>query len=118
LLSSLEREIRKLNAQSALFSQAVAEQVGINSSDFECLDIIILRGTATAGELASASGLATGAITGAIDRLERAGFARRAHDTADRRRVLVRRSPTSSAGLRRSTHLCTARLGPAVALQR
>ena len=93
LLSSLEREIRKLTAQSVLFSQAVAERVGINSSDLECLDIIILRGFATAGELAAATGLTTGAITGVIDRLERAGFARRERDTEDRRRVLVRALP-------------------------
>ena len=93
LLGSLEREIRKLSAQSVLFSQAVAERVGINSSDLECLDIIVLRGTATAGELAAATGLTTGAITGVIDRLERAGFARRERDVEDRRRVLVRALP-------------------------
>jgi DNA-binding MarR family transcriptional regulator len=93
LLRSLEREIRKFSAQSVLLSQAVAERVGINSSDLECLDIIILRGTVTAGELAAATGLTTGAITGVIDRLERAGFARRERDTEDRRRVLVRALP-------------------------
>jgi DNA-binding MarR family transcriptional regulator len=93
LLHNLEREIRKVSAQSVLFSQAVAERVGINSSDLECLDIIVLRGTVTAGELAAATGLTTGAITGVIDRLERAGFARRERDTEDRRRVLVRPLP-------------------------
>jgi len=93
LLSSLEREIRKVSAQSVLFSQAVAERVGINSSDLECLDIIVLRGTVTAGELAAATGLTTGAITGVIDRLERARFAQRERDAEDRRRVLVRALP-------------------------
>jgi DNA-binding MarR family transcriptional regulator len=93
LLRDLEREIRKLSAQSVLFSQAVAERVGINSSDLECLDIIVLRGTVTAGELAAATGLTTGAITGVIDRLEKGGFARRERDTEDRRRVLVRPLP-------------------------
>ena len=33
--------------------------------------------------------LTTGAITGLIDRLERAGFARRSADPTDRRRVIV-----------------------------
>jgi DNA-binding MarR family transcriptional regulator len=37
--------------------------------------------------------LTTGAITGVIDRLEKAGFARRERDTEDRRRVLVRPLP-------------------------
>lgn len=93
LLSRLEREIRQVSAQSVLFSQAVAERVGVNSSDLECLDFIILRGTVTAGELAAATGLTTGAITGVIDRLENAGFARRERDAEDRRRVLVRALP-------------------------
>ena len=93
LLSSLEREIRKVSAQSVLFSQTVAERVGINSSDLECLDIVVLQGTVTAGELAAATGLTTGAITGVIDRLEKAGFARRERDVEDRRRVLVRALP-------------------------
>lgn len=93
LLSSLEREIRELSTQSVLLSQAVAERVGVHSSDLECLDIIVLHGVATPGELATATGLTTGAITGVVDRLEKAGFARRERDTEDRRRVLVRPLP-------------------------
>src|SRR5262249_38759150 len=47
----------------------------------------------SAGELAEATGLTTGAITGVIDRLERAGFARRDRHGSDRRKVLVRALP-------------------------
>jgi DNA-binding MarR family transcriptional regulator len=43
----------------------------------------------TAGELAQRTGLTTGAITGVIDRLEQAGFVRRAEDPGDRRRVII-----------------------------
>jgi DNA-binding MarR family transcriptional regulator len=43
----------------------------------------------SAGDLAQASRLTTGAITAVIDRLERAGYARRVADPSDRRRVLV-----------------------------
>jgi DNA-binding MarR family transcriptional regulator len=39
------------------------------------------------------TGLTTGAITGVIDRLERAGLARREQDANDRRKVLVRALP-------------------------
>jgi len=49
----------------------------------------------SAGELAQASGLTTGAITAVIDRLERAGYAQRVPDPADRRRVLI--EPTQRA---------------------
>jgi DNA-binding MarR family transcriptional regulator len=68
-------------------------RLGINSTDLECLDLIILRGPITAGGLADATGLTTGAITGVIDRLERAGFARCERDPGDRRKVLVRSEP-------------------------
>jgi DNA-binding MarR family transcriptional regulator len=40
--------------------------------------------------LADLTGLTTGAVTGIIDRLEQAGFARREKDPHDRRRVIVR----------------------------
>jgi DNA-binding MarR family transcriptional regulator len=44
----------------------------------------------TAGALAAEAGLTTGAVTGVIDRLERAGYARRVPDPADRRRVRIK----------------------------
>ena len=46
-------------------------------------------GPITAGELAERTGLTTGAITGVIDRLEKAGFVRRVKDPDDRRRVII-----------------------------
>ena len=81
--------MRKSSAQGVLFSQAVAARLGITSSDLECLDIIFLNARVTAGELAAATGLTTGAVTGVIDRLEQAGFARRERDPTDRRKVFV-----------------------------
>ena len=89
LLTALERAMRKSSAQGVLFSQAVAARLGITSSDLECLDIIYLNPRVTAGELAVATGLTTGAVTGVIDRLEQAGFARRERDPTDRRKVFV-----------------------------
>jgi DNA-binding MarR family transcriptional regulator len=93
LAAALEQAMRKASAQGVLFSQLVATHLGMNSSDLECLDIIALRGPVTAGELAAAIGLTTGAVTGVIDRLEGLGFARRESDAADRRKVLIRPLP-------------------------
>src|SRR5919204_2481761 len=93
LVAALNRAMRDASGQGVLSSQAVAERLGINSTDLECLDCIVLRGPLTAGELAAATGLTTGAITGLIDRLERAGFARRERDGHDRRKILVRATP-------------------------
>ena len=95
LAAALEQAMRKASAQGVLFSQLVATHLGMSSSDLECLDIIALRGPVTAGDLAAATGLTTGAVTGVIDRLERLGFARRESDAADRRKVLIRSLPTA-----------------------
>ena len=93
LIVALNRAMRDASGQGVLYSQTVAERIGINSTDLECLDFIVLRGPISAGELAAATGLTTGAITGVIDRLERAGFARRDRHDSDRRKVLVRAMP-------------------------
>lgn len=52
--------------------------------------MIAEHGGATPKELAEATGLSTGAITGIVDRLERAGYAKREPNQADRRSVIVR----------------------------
>lgn len=93
LLSHLNEALRKVGAQSVLLSDAVSRLVGLNSTDLECLDLLLLSGATTAGQLASHCGLTTGAMTAVIDRLERAGFARRRRDRTDRRRVLVEALP-------------------------
>src|SRR5262245_47207006 len=72
-----------------MFHQAVADRLGMNVTDHKCADILSRTGPATAGELAERTGLTTGAITGVIDRLEKAGFVRRARDPGDRRRVII-----------------------------
>ena len=56
-------------------------------------DILFRTGPITAGDLAERTGLTTGAITGVIDRLEKAGFVRRAKDSDDRRRVIIEPFP-------------------------
>jgi DNA-binding MarR family transcriptional regulator len=89
LTDALGREMRKVSAQSVLFSQAAADRLGMNSTDLECLDLLSLNGPLPAGRLAELTGLTTGAITGVIDRLERAGYVRRERDPHDRRRVIV-----------------------------
>ena len=93
LIAALHVALRDTSGLGVLFSQAMAERAGINSTDLECLDMVSLRGPLTAGALAEATGLTTGAITGVIDRLERAGYARRERDVEDRRKVMVRALP-------------------------
>ncbi len=89
IIEGLTTEFRKSSAGSVLLSQSVADAVGVNSTDLECLDILQMSGPMTAGSLAEITGLTTGAITGVIDRLEKKGLAERAKDLEDRRRVIV-----------------------------
>jgi len=95
LLQDLDTTIRKIGAQSVLISQTVADRVGLNPTDLECLDLLYMAGPTTAGKLAAHTGLTTGATTAVLDRLERAGFVRRRRDARDRRRVLVEIFPRS-----------------------
>jgi DNA-binding MarR family transcriptional regulator len=89
LLDALVGEFRELSAATVMFHQAIADRLDMNITDHKCADILSRTGPITAGELARRTGLTTGAITGVIDRLERAGFVRRAADPGDRRRVII-----------------------------
>src|SRR5215471_12591210 len=89
LLQELEAAMRKSSAQGTLFAQAVAEHAGISNSDMDCMDFLNMEGRMTAGRLAELTGLTTGAITGVIDRLEKAGLVRRERDESDRRKVFI-----------------------------
>jgi DNA-binding MarR family transcriptional regulator len=81
--------VRKMGAQSVVTSKTVADRFSLNQTDLEVLDLILLRGKASAGNLADATGLSSGSVTALLDRLERAGYVERFDDPNDRRRVLV-----------------------------
>ena len=93
LLDELIREFRVSGNQDNAFDRLAAERLGVNDTDLHCLNIIENSGGLSAGELAAQAGLTNGAVTGVLDRLERAGFATRAADPADRRRVNVAVTP-------------------------
>ena len=88
--TGIDRALRTTGALSVLLSQAVAVRAGMSPTDLEALDFLYLHGPMPAGRLAELTGLTTGAITGVVDRLERAGYARREADPTDRRRIIVR----------------------------
>jgi DNA-binding MarR family transcriptional regulator len=72
-----------------MFHQVVAEAVGLHITDHQCMHFVNRYGAMPAGKLAELTGLTTGAVTGIIDRLEKAGYARRTNDPKDRRRTIV-----------------------------
>ncbi|MFD9903426.1 MarR family transcriptional regulator [Streptomyces sp. NPDC059063] len=73
--------------------QDIARRLGLNVTDLTCLGFLIEAATAgeslVAGDLAERARLTTGAVTGVLNRLEKAGYVRRQADPKDRRRVHV-----------------------------
>ena len=91
---SLIAEVRASQVATDALDQAVADHFGLNRTDARALDVLDQHdGPTTAGELAQAMHLTTGAVTSVLDRLEKAGWAKRVRDPSDRRRVLVQATP-------------------------
>lgn len=89
LLTALEEAGRKYSESSLLFHHAIADALGLNITDLKCLDLIRESDGLTPGQLAKSMGLTTGAVTGIVDRLEMAGYARRRRDSMDRRKISI-----------------------------
>jgi DNA-binding MarR family transcriptional regulator len=97
VFTALIDEVRRSQAATARFDRAVADAIGINQTDLHCIDVLSRTGPVTAGKLADQTGLSSGAMTTAIDRLVRAGYVERRADEHDRRRVVVALTEASFA---------------------
>lgn len=75
-----------------VFHDVVGRQLGVSPVERKCLDLVS-RGPVTAGSIAMHTGLTTGAVTGLVDRLEKAGYVQRTADPSDRRRVTISMRP-------------------------
>lgn len=81
---------RELSTAVILFQEAISRRLGVSAAERKCLSVLWQLGVATPGQLLDATGLSSGAITGIVDRLERAGYAKREPNPADRRSLLIR----------------------------
>jgi DNA-binding MarR family transcriptional regulator len=86
---------RELSTTSIFLHQAIASKLGLNVTDTRCFELMsrYSQPPLTAGDLARATGLTTGAVTGILDRLENASLVERFRDPSDRRKVFVRPRP-------------------------
>lgn len=90
LIAAAGDVMREFTARAVLFQDTVARSAGLAPTDLQGAHLLLLYGPMTPGELASLLGItAGGAVTGVVDRLERAGLARRSREPTDRRRVVV-----------------------------
>ena len=98
IIAAIIDEVRRNQRLTDMLDEGAANLMGINRTDARAIDVLHQHGRVTAGELARELRLSTGAVTSVIDRLERAGYARRVADPDDRRRVLIEVTPTVLEG--------------------
>jgi len=99
VIQAINQKFREMSTETIMFHQAVADVLGLNITDHKGLDLIYRCGPMPAGRLAELTGLTTGAVTGIIDRLEKAGYVRRVNDPKDRRITII--EPTRNKKLER-----------------
>ena len=88
-IQAINDKFTEMSTETILLHQAVADTVGLYITDHQCMHFLHRYGAMPAGRLAELTGLTTGAVTGIIDRLEKAGYVRRTNDPKDRRRTIV-----------------------------
>ncbi len=81
--------IREYGISNVLFRNVVAEKLGVNVTDMECLGLLFHKGIATPSELSKHTGLSSGATTAMLDRLEKSKLIERRPNPHDRRGTLI-----------------------------
>jgi DNA-binding MarR family transcriptional regulator len=92
-------EIRKFIASAIFFNTKAADTVGLSLTDMQMIHMLQLYGPATPGRLATWTGLSTGGVTVALDRLQKAGYIRREPNPVDRRSLIVTLAPVRNRKL-------------------
>ncbi len=82
-------EIRKFIAAAIFFNTQAADKIGLGLTDMQMMHMLLLYGASTPTRLAALTGLSSGGVTVALDRLEKAGYVRRKRHPVDRRSLLV-----------------------------
>jgi DNA-binding MarR family transcriptional regulator len=98
LIKDVVLAIQDEQTQNAFLSNAIAERMGLSSTELEVVGTLVARGPLSAGDLAKRTGLTSGAVTRLIDRLVERGTVRRLADPNDRRKVLVEITPGAMRG--------------------
>jgi DNA-binding MarR family transcriptional regulator len=89
LVARLQANVAETVADGVALQEALADRLGLTTSDLRAITLLMRKGTVATNELADAAGLTSGAATRMVDRLEGAGWVERFMDARDRRRVLV-----------------------------
>lgn len=98
LINAVMQTVVEFQEATDLVDEAAAARLNLNRTDLRCLGALV-AGALTAGQLAHVAGLSPGAATTAVDRLVRAGYARRIRDASDRRQVTIEPTPAARAAV-------------------
>ena len=90
LIRDVEELWCALSSAVALFQTRSAALRGLTLTDLQAIDMLAREDVVCASDLAEECGLTRGAITGMLNRLERAGVVRRWRDEDDARRLVIR----------------------------
>jgi DNA-binding MarR family transcriptional regulator len=94
LLSAIQAAMAETQGQGAIFANAVAERLGLSSTEIETLGVLDTQGPLSAKAISEYTGLTSGPVTRMIDRLVSKAWVARREDPDDRRRVLVEFTPS------------------------
>ncbi len=89
LYADLTRAVRLFIAGSSLYSQRVAEKLGLHPTDLQFLNVLELLGPLTPKVLRHYSGLSSGGVSVVLNRLEKEGYIRRRPNPKDGRSIVV-----------------------------
>jgi DNA-binding MarR family transcriptional regulator len=91
-----------LAAAGAEVDAAIARRMGLTAGDYLALKhLAVSKDPIGPVELGRMLGISSGAATGLVDRLERAGYARRSPHGHDRRRQILRATTRAQRGMLR-----------------
>lgn len=88
-LINVRKAIQQYAYAALQLHEAIARKAGFSGTDPKYLGFFLQKGALTAGELATLTGLSTGAVTGLIDRFEQKKLVKRERDPNDRRKVWI-----------------------------
>ncbi len=86
----IQRAFQSALVNAVLGNERIAREFGLPVTDLQTLHLLVLReDVRTPKQLSQTSGLPSSTVTRVLDRLEEAGYLRRTHDAADRRRTNI-----------------------------
>ena len=95
----LTGDLQRFGLQRDRMRALLARQTGMSLTDLDALEHLEADGPLTQRDLGARLSLTSGAVTMLVDRLEKAGWARRRPHPGDRRYVLIELTPHAAASV-------------------